>query len=423
MDLLQTCVLKSRRASKLPVDVLLAEFADSLSRDRESTVDLLIQIGVIEARKLYVPLACSSMYVYCTQVMHMSEWTALKRIRAARAARRFPAILPMIAEGKLHLSAVVLLAQHLTHENVQVLLAAATHKSKAEVELLLARRFPKPDAPTVVRPLAPTASAIPSAPQVVANIESQLAPGLVVPIELNEMAKSTGPLSPGADLLAHLSPAVPHTACATEPHTKVTPCSPGRFVWQLTADQQMQDLFEEAKDLLGRDVPRGDLAQVLRRGLEVLVQQLRKSRYAETSSPRPQQEIVNGRHVPAAVVRAVSERDGRQCTFEGKDGRRCTERSDLELDHVIPFARGGETTVENLRLLCKPHNQHEAERLFGSEQVCEQREASRARAAQAKAASAETRVRAKAKEGPHSQPAALHNNASCHVATTEMPPN
>ena len=179
MDALQSCVQKSRRALKLAADTLLTEFAESLSRDRESTVDLLIQIGVIEARKLYVPLACSSMYVYCTQVMHMSEWTALKRIRAARAARKFPAILPMIAEGKLHLSAVVLLAQDLTHENANALLMDATHKSKAEVELLLAHRFPKPDVTTVVRQLVADNVRVSSAAQFVANIESQLAPGLV----------------------------------------------------------------------------------------------------------------------------------------------------------------------------------------------------------------------------------------------------
>jgi hypothetical protein len=404
MDLLQTCVLKSHRASKLPVDVLLAEFADSLSRDRESTVDLLIQIGVIEARKLYVPLACSSMYVYCTQVMHMSEDTAYTRIRAARAARKFAAILPLIAEGKLHLTAVVLLGPYLTHKNVNALLADATHKSKTEVQLLLAHRFPKPDAPTVVRPLAAGTASISSPAQVVANTEPQLVPEPVVPSDSNEIRELRGPLSPSADLLAHPSPAAPHTASANEPHTKVTPCSPGRFLWQLTADQGLQDLLEEAKDLLGREVPGGDLKLVLKRALEALVQQLRKSRYAETSSPRPQQEIANGRHVPAAVVRAVSERDGRQCTFEGPNGRRCTERSDLELDHVIPFARGGQTTVENLRLLCHEHNQHEAERVFGPDHMGEQREASRARAAQGKTANAEARVRANAKESPSGPP-------------------
>ncbi|PYV12413.1 MAG: hypothetical protein DMG07_17185 [Acidobacteria bacterium] len=36
----------------------------------------------------------------------------------------------------------------------------------------------------------------------------------------------------------------------------------------------------------------------------------------------------------------------------------------LELDHIVPFAVGGEATVENLRLLCKSHS-HEADLRFG----------------------------------------------------------
>jgi 5-methylcytosine-specific restriction endonuclease McrA len=343
--------------------------------------------------------------------MHMSEDTACTRIRAARAARKFPAILPLIAEGRLNLTAVVLLGPYLTHENVNALLADATHKSKAEVQLLLAHRFPKPDAPTIMRPLTPDTATISAAPQVVANIAPQLVPEPVVPTDSNEIENSMGPLSASAEPPARLSPAASYTACASEPHTKVTPCSPGRFVWQLTADPQMQDLLDEAKDLLGRDVPGGDLRAVLKRGLEVLVEQLRKSRFAATSRPRPQQGPANGRHVPAEIVRAVTERDGRQCTFASADGRRCSERSDLELDHRIPFARGGETTVENLRLLCSEHNQHEAERVFGQDHMREQIQSSRAKAAQARAATAEGRVRANAMGVPQARPAAIHHAA------------
>jgi hypothetical protein len=68
MNHLQTCVLKSRRAATLSADVLLTEFADSLSESRGTTVDLLVQMGAIEARRLYLPLACSSMYAYCTTI-------------------------------------------------------------------------------------------------------------------------------------------------------------------------------------------------------------------------------------------------------------------------------------------------------------------------------------------------------------------
>ena len=421
---LQACLIRSRRASKLPADVLLSEFAQSVAHDRANTVELLIQMGAIETRQLYSPLACGSMYAYCTEVMRMSESAALKRIRAARAARRFPAILPMIAQGQLHLSAVSLLARHLTHENVNALLAQATHMSKSEVERLVARHFPKPDVATMVRQLTDTNAPASTALQVIASMARQPSPGTVVPSESSELVTSVGPLAWGAEARA-LNEALTHvvaTAAAdapepvpgsvlrsiteavtqkvaqaieqvaspaqfeVEPYARVTPRSPGRFAWQLTADQDMQDLLEEARQLLGHEAPGGDLKLVLKRGLEILVQQLRKSKHAETSNPRAQRGNANSRHVPHAVVRAVTERDGHQCTFESPAGRRCSERSDLELDHIIPFARGGKPTVDNLRWLCRRHNQHEAERVFGSEHMQEQRKASRARAGQARAA-------------------------------------
>ncbi len=432
---LRACVLKSRRAAKLSAAVLLTEFAEALAHDRGTTVDLLIQMGEIEARKLYVSKACADMYTYCTQVLHMSESTASRRIRTARAARQFPVILPMIAEGRLHLSAVSLLAPHLTRSNVGSLLAEATHKSKAEVELILARRFPRPDVPESVRALThPNAVSSPTA-QVVANIAAQLSPVTVVPTILDETAKSMEPLCAGDEtravhevvsrvvaaaatnggsesvpeaVLASIADAVartivnaaasvvPEAASPGVPPAKITPRSAGRYAWQLTADQEMQALFEEAQQLIGHTGPR-DLQAVLKRGLQALVATLRKKRYAATSQPRETPVHANARHVPRAVVRAVSERDGGQCAFKSPDGRRCTERMNLEFDHVIPFARGGQTTVANVRQLCPVHNQHEAERVFGVEHMREQRAASRARAEQANTAKAEADVRARGK--------------------------
>jgi 5-methylcytosine-specific restriction endonuclease McrA len=60
----------------------------------------------------------------------------------------------------------------------------------------------------------------------------------------------------------------------------------------------------------------------------------------------------------------VWKRDEAQCAFVGSAGR-CPERSFLELHHLIPFAAGGATTVENLQLRCRAHNQYEAEQYFG----------------------------------------------------------
>ncbi len=73
----------------------------------------------------------------------------------------------------------------------------------------------------------------------------------------------------------------------------------------------------------------------------------------------------NSRYIPQAVRDEVYARDGGRCTFVGKKGKRCNCTHDLEFDHIIPFARGGDNSPDNLRLLCRKHNRLEAEKAYG----------------------------------------------------------
>ena len=113
------------------------------------------------------------MHAYCVAELHLAEAAAFKRIHAARTARRFPAIFGALADGRLHLSAVVLLAPHLTEDTADELLAAATHQSKPEVERLLAARFPRPDLLSWVEALPGPAIAPPVDQHAPGRVEDQ----------------------------------------------------------------------------------------------------------------------------------------------------------------------------------------------------------------------------------------------------------
>jgi hypothetical protein len=65
------------------------------------------------------------------------------------------------------------------------------------------------------------------------------------------------------------------------------------------------------------------------------------------------------------VKRAVWWRDAGQCAFVSDGGRRCTQRSFLELHHIQPYALNGPATVSNISLRCRRHNQYEGEVVFG----------------------------------------------------------
>jgi hypothetical protein len=119
----------------------------------------------MDARRLYLGEGCSSLFTYCTQVLHLSEHAAYRRIEAARAARKFPVILDAVANGDLDLTAVSVIAPHLTPENVHGVIGKATHKTKREVEEIVA----------ALRPLSPVAAASRKLPQAKQSASGQIA--------------------------------------------------------------------------------------------------------------------------------------------------------------------------------------------------------------------------------------------------------
>jgi 5-methylcytosine-specific restriction endonuclease McrA len=106
---------------------------------------------------------------------------------------------------------------------------------------------------------------------------------------------------------------------------------------------------------------------------------LERRKFAATERPHagPRRSNTDARHIPAEVRRAVWHRDGGQCAFTSDTGHRCQERKDLQFDHIDPYARGGNATVGGMRLLCRAHNQFEAERTYGAEFMRQKRERAR----------------------------------------------
>ena len=316
---------------------VLTRVRDAAQNERAASARLIALLIEIDVRRLYLGEGCSSLFTYCTQVLHLSEHAAYNRIETARAARRFPVILGLVESAAVTLTTVRLLAPHLTDANHREVLERARNKSKRDVEVLVATLNPRPDVPSIVRKLP--------APQMARMVEAP--PPVKVTVEI--------PPAPEA---------VARVALTPRP-AEVKPIAPQRYKIQFTVGRETYEKLRRAQDLLRHTVPSGDPAVIFERALGLLLDQLERARMAKTTRPRAAHAVKQGsRHVPASVKRQVWERDGGRCAFIGGEGR-CAETGFLEFHHLVPFASGGKTTVGNLELRCRAHNQYESDLWFG----------------------------------------------------------
>jgi len=365
------------------IDVL-ARVERLVHSERQATAVLVAHLAEIANRKLYVAQGYASLFSYCVQALHLSEHAAYNRIEAARVSMRYPAVLSSLARGDVHLTAVRLLSPLFTPENHRELLAAAKHRSKREVEELIARLRPQPDVPAAVRRLPPV-KARNAATGPTTGAEGLAAPNYVTGSAAGSAASSTMNSAVGSaaktatqsvEDAAGDSNGKPKAGPPARPAV-VVPLAPERYKVQFTASAATREKLRRAQELLCHRIPGGDVAEVIDLALDLLVRDLEKKKFAATERPRTSGAGVSGlrvdgpaapgasRHIPAEVKRAVWQRDQGRCAFVGSNGVRCTERGPLEFDHIRPHADGGTAGIGNVRLLCRRHNQHEARQFFG----------------------------------------------------------
>ena len=354
----------------IPDDELLRRLVELLRQSRGTEADLVAHIGEVDARRLYAREASPSMFAYCTEILHLSEAEAYLRIAAARASRERPVLLTMLADGRLHLSAIAKLAPHLTPENKDALLRRAAHKSKREIEELIAELAPRPDAPAVMRRLP--ARRAQSAPAPVGSLgRGGVAPALE--LRPDGVVACASQLRP--DAVASAGPELGLVGVAARPgscpsrSTVVEPLAPARYKVQFTASAALHDKLERLQALMRSSVPDGDLAAIIEQAVTEKLERLEARRFARTKAPRKalsaSDTTPKARRIPAAVKRAVYERDGGRCRYLDEQGRRCTARDGLEFHHRHPFGRGGNHSVENVCLLCHAHNDYLADADYG----------------------------------------------------------
>jgi hypothetical protein len=201
-------------------------------------------------------------------------------------------LLEMLADGRLHLSAIAKLAQHLTEDNRDALLAPAARKTKRQIDELVAELSPKPDVAATMRKI-PTRRK-----KTKPTSETELCPDRVA-----------------------LPTSVPHqdepTASPDNTPARVEPIAPARYKVQFTASAELHDKLERLRALMRPSVPDSDLATIIEAAVTEKLERPESKRYGKTKAPRKSlgetDTAPSSRYIPAPVRRAVYERDQGQC--------------------------------------------------------------------------------------------------------------
>jgi hypothetical protein len=266
-----------------------------------------VHLGEIDERKLYAECAFPSMFEFCVGELRFSEDAAYNRITVARAARRFPAVIEAMRSGQVHLSGLRVLAPHLTTGNEREVLAQAAGKTKREIEELVARLAPQAPVPATIRKL----------PQ-------RAAPASAAPLALA------------------LDPVLPSPPTREDRRPTIAPLAEDMYKVQFTASRVFREKLGQARDLLRHRVPDGDLACILERALDLLIERVKKERFAVGRKPRhgsaPAVHDASSRHVPDAIYgRALMEkaRSSRISSRPGA-GRAASETATRQLELTQP---------------------------------------------------------------------------------------
>jgi hypothetical protein len=333
----------------------------------------------------------------------LSKGAAQYRKVAAELIQEVPGVVEPLRQGRLCLTSIIEAARVVTAENWETVLPRFYGLSKREALEVVAALQPHPAPPTrtVVTPVraVPTSRSTASAPPPLERGDAPEPPSvrpepvraagwpdetdpsavalptpLAAALELGDASVRPEPVrragwpdEPDPSAVAPPAPpvAIAPPAASTRPF-EVVPLTAEQSRLHATVSSRFMKKLEAACDALSNARPGATPGEILEAGLDLLLAQAAKRR-GSVEKPRKEPPPAKADHVPAHVRREVWKRDGGRCQWSLASGGICGSTRHLELDHVRPRSRGGTSIADNLRILCKAHNDLAARLALGDE--------------------------------------------------------
>jgi hypothetical protein len=320
--------------------------AGLLRSENGAMADFLVALAEFDRQRMWVQLGFSSLFDFLHRELGLSRGSAHYRKVAAQLVQRFPEVVEPLRSGKLCITVVLELAKVITPENRAEVLPKFFGLSKQEAKAVAVEIRP-----AEVVPRKEMVTALPVVSRTPVGRVQPVEPSRAVELGANEPTKE-------ASLPMFASP---------ERTESIEPLTSDLRRLHMTVSKQFLDKLEAARKGQGHAQPGATAEKVLEAALDLLLAAQAKRR-AEAKTPQQNpRPTKNPCHVPAAVKRAVWTRDEGKCQWRLDSGGICGSTLRLEIDHVPPLGRGGASTLDGCRLLCRVHNQYAARQVYGDD--------------------------------------------------------
>jgi hypothetical protein len=341
---------------------------DLLRREHHALAEFLVALAAFDCERRWAELGHASLFSFLRRDLGLSAGAAQYRKTAAELVQKYPAVEAALRDGRLCLSSVIELAKVMTPENSAELLPRFFGLSSRDAAFLAASIRPVENPPrrdfivTQVRHIAAVAVAASDGPKAAVDGAASLelrAPEMAHPLD----SASAVPAEP--------------TRQAVPDRPTIKPLDAERARVNMTVTRRLLDKLAAARDALSHSHPGASEEEILEVGLDLILERQAKRRGIvknprKVPAPQPAADTAPqalaappDSYIPAHIRREVWKRDGGRCQFPLDGSGVCGSTYQVELDHIIPVAKGGPSTAKNIRCACKPHNLHAAREALG----------------------------------------------------------
>jgi 5-methylcytosine-specific restriction endonuclease McrA len=321
--------------------VLDQKLKSLVKTERKITHEILLTIQTIDLTKSYRELGYGSLYAYLTKEIGYTEGPAQSRIQAARLLKTVPEVSEALKAGDLNLSQMSMVqsairqeeraeCKKISKEEKIEILEQLKSKNTFETQKILKQELP---------------SFQPPKPRAIPVEKNQIQVSLQFEEKDWEKVKS---------LMAHFSHSVPDQKLESLLlywHSQVE----AKKQKQKERVEKQEAKSEKVATACGKKDPSKKKNE---NSSEPNLSQSEKSPLKQRCKlPESPKQRQRREHISQNIKVQLMSRAQEQCEFRAADGKRCESKHFLEIDHIVPLAKGGSSEFQNLRIYCRAHNQ------------------------------------------------------------------